>query len=236
MVEESNKDYKKSDGISWFSMRLKLSKTSTRADGKLFWDSKLGTDCFFQVLRFKILWQNFGPYSISLCPNYLIIMSNFKNGSQRILSSTRWIRVSSTSISWRDSIWFFNHSCWGVWKKMSKVKLRLKQRRLFLVLCLIDNRYYMTESRQKFQQLICLCLQEVNQSLRISWTWSCNSEKYVIIQIYSKEEWEKFHMFLPQLILEWHTICIYQVDQTFLCKMKIQFKSSYPWWSSMNAS
>jgi len=57
-------------------MRRKPSKTMLVEDGRPFLTSKREIDYFYQELRFKIQWLNFGPYCILSCRSYLIIMSS----------------------------------------------------------------------------------------------------------------------------------------------------------------
>ena len=150
-------------------MRHKLLKIIRAVAGKHYSNFKHVIDYFYQVPQFRTQWLSFGPYFISLCPNYSITTSSFKNGFQKILNNTQWIKVNWININWRGYIWYYNHSCFEDWRRMLSKKLLPKLKRQFLVKCLTGRKYSMIELSARYPCRIYFNKSKLNKRWRIWW-------------------------------------------------------------------
>lgn len=168
------------NGITWFWIKLKTSRISSRKGGRFCSISRPKTDSYSQVLLYRMTWQNYGRYSISSCQRYSTHSMTSMNGST-FLSSRLWRRTSlSASKFSRNCTLSYVHSFCVDSKRMSKPNYPQSHRKSFVVLWAVAKNIFMTKwygTRTSAPR--------TSSQLEVWWTCWWGWKRYVIIRICS---------------------------------------------------
>lgn len=218
-------------------MKPRLSRTTLVEDGGYCYNSIQETDCYWLVHPFKTPWLSCGPSCISSCPGFSIPMNNSRSGSLKISNNTHWLtKVKSTSINWEGYTWSWNHSCSVVWRTISSWKLDLRLNIPIHAWWHTGRKSCINGSRASYRPKTCSSWLKARPRWKISWIWSCNSGRFVIILNSLKGGSEEFHLHGKSYKLECNQTHSLLQYLSFALRWRTQSHSSFLSWYLTNAS
>ena len=154
------------NGNSWFSTRLRLSRTFSPSVGTLSRNFNHAIVCFSQERPSKTIWLNYGHCLTLWCLIYSIPMNSSISGSLRTFK--RIVRIRRSSIRSRYSVCmpFSNHSCYGVSRRMWSMKSARSTSTKSYVRWPRDKRYCMNPSRRSLTWRSCSRCSNLRQRWR----------------------------------------------------------------------